>query len=90
MEEQYVHEQHSVHHILYHVIFCPKRRRKVLVGPVHDRLKTIIEQVAAENQWQIVRLAIQPDHVHLFIQTNPYTLPTDIPRLMKGRSSHLL
>jgi putative transposase len=90
MEEQYVHEQHSVHHILYHVIFCPKRRRKVLVGPVHDRLKTIIEQVAAENQWQIVRLAIQPDHVHVFIQANPYTLPTDIPRLIKGRSSHLL
>jgi putative transposase len=90
MEEQYVHEQHSVHHILYHIIFCPKRRRKVLVGPVHDRLKALIEQVAQENHWQIVRLAIQPDHVHVFIQTNPYTLPTDIPRLIKGRSSHEL
>jgi putative transposase len=90
MEEPYVHEQHSVHHLLSHIIFCPKRRRKVLVGPVHDRLKTIIEQVAEENHWQIVRLAIQPDHVHVFIQTNPSTLPTDIPRLIKGRSSHLL
>src|SRR5260370_41442468 len=90
MEDQYVHEQHTVHHILYHIIFCPKRRRKVLVGPVHDRLKAIIEQVAEENQWRIVRLAIQPDHVHLFIQANPYTLPTDIPRLIKGRSSHEL
>jgi putative transposase len=90
MEDQYVHEQHTVHHILYHIIFCPKRRRKVLMGPVHDRLKAIIEQVAEENQWQIVRLAIQSDHVHLFIQANPYTLPTDIPRLIKGRSSHEL
>src|SRR5260370_26106249 len=90
MEDQYVHEQHTVHHILYHIIFCPKRRRKVLVGPVHDRLKAIIEQVAEQNQWRIVRLAIQPDHVHLFIQANPYTLPTDIARLVKGRSSHLM
>lgn len=90
MEDQYVHEQHTVHHIRYHIIFCPKRRRKVLVGPVHDRLKAIIEQVAEQNQWRIVRLAIQPDHVHLFIQANPYTLPTDIPRLIKGRSSHEL
>ncbi len=90
MEEQYVHEQHTVHHILYHIIFCPKRRRKVLVGPVHERLKQIIEQVAEENNWQIVKLAIQPDHVHLFLQANPYTLPTDIPRLIKGRSSHEL
>jgi putative transposase len=90
MDHSYIHEQHTVHHILYHIIFCPKRRRKVLVGPVHDRLKQIIEQVAQEKSWQIVELAIHPDHVHLFIQTNPYTLPTDIPRLIKGRSSHEL
>ncbi|WP_201386455.1 IS200/IS605 family transposase [Ktedonobacter sp. SOSP1-85] len=90
MHEDYIHEQHAVHHILYHVIFCPKRRRKVLVGPVHDRLQQIIEEVAHEHQWQIVELAIQPDHVHLFIQTNPYTLPTDIARLIKGRSSHCM
>lgn len=54
---------------------------------MHDRLKEIIESVVKENAWQIERLAIQPDHVHLFIQTNPYTLPTDIARLIKGRSS---
>lgn len=88
--ELYIHEQHTVHHILYHVIFCPKRRRKILNGPVHDRLKQIIKQVADEYGWMIVELAIQPDHVHLFIQTNPYTVPTDIARLIKGRSSHEL
>jgi putative transposase len=90
MNETYIHEQHTVYHILYHIIFCPKRRRKVLVGPVHDRLKQIIEEVALEYEWTIERLAIQPDHVHLFIQSNPYTMPIDIARLMKGRSSHLL
>jgi putative transposase len=90
MDEKYVHEQHAVHHILYHIIFCPKRRRKVLVGPLHDRLKQIIEQVAEEQGWTVVELAIQPDHVHLFIQANPYTMPTEIARLIKGRSSHLL
>ena len=88
MDEKYIHEQHTVHHILYHIIFCPKRRKKVLVGQVADGLKQIIEEVAQGKGWQIVDLAIQPDHVHLFIQANPYTLPTDIARLMKGRSSH--
>jgi putative transposase len=61
-----------------------------LNGPVHDRLKEIIEQVANENDWQIIELAIQPDHVHLFIRTNPYILPTDIARLIKGCSSHFM
>jgi putative transposase len=89
-EEKYIHEQHTVHHILYHIIWCPKRRRKVLVEGVAERLGQIISEVALEYGWQIIRLAIQPDHVHVFIQSNPYTLPTDIPRLMKGRSSHEL
>ncbi len=89
-DENYIHEQHTVHHVLYHIIFCPKRRKKVLVGVVHNRLKQIIEEVTKENGWQVVEVAIQPDHVHLFIQANPYTLPTDIARLIKGRSSHEL
>ncbi len=84
----YKHEEHTIHLVVYHIIWCPKRRRKVLVGPVHDRLKLIIGEVAAEHAWEIVRLAIQPDHDHLFIRANPYTLPSDIPRLITGRSSH--
>jgi REP-associated tyrosine transposase len=77
-----------VHLIVYQIIFCPKRRRKVLQGKVAERLKQIIEEVAAENDWPILSLAIQPDHVHLFLQSNPYTEPSDIAHRIKGRSAH--
>lgn len=87
---EYEHESHSVHLIVYHSIFCPKRRRKVLIGPIHDRLKQIVQEVIEEHKWSVIELAIQPDHVHLFIRSNPYTLPTDIARLIKGRSAHVL
>lgn len=87
---EYQHEQHSVHQVVYHIIWCPKRRRTVLIGSVRTRLEQIIRAVAAEHDWTVIELAIQPDHVHLFIRTNPYTLPPDIPRLIKGRSSRLL
>ncbi len=90
MAHEYIYEQHTVHLVIYHIIWCPKRRRKVLVGPVHDRLKQIMQEVVDENGWSIIELAIQPDHIHLFVRSNPYTLPTDIARLIKGRSSHLL
>ena len=43
-----------------------------------------------KNEWEVIRLAIQSDQVHLFIRSNPYTLPTDSARLTKGRSSHVL
>jgi REP element-mobilizing transposase RayT len=62
--------------------------QKVLVGPVCDRLKQIIGEVVDEHDWQIISLMIHPDHVHLFKRTNPYTLPSDSPRFIKGRSSH--
>ena len=90
MRQEYIHEQQSVHLMISHLIWCPKRRRKVLVGPVRDRLERIIHEVADEHSWQIIELAIQPDHVHLFIRSNPYTLPTDMARLIKGRSAHHL
>ena len=86
----YQHDRHSVHLIVSHLIFCPKRRRRVLVGAVQKRLEQIIDEVITERGWHLLERAIQPDHVHLFVRTNPSTLPADIPRLIKGRSSHLL
>jgi putative transposase len=86
----YQHERHHVHLVVYHIIWCPKRRRKVLVGPVRDRLEQLLREVADEHGWQIIELAIQPDHVHLFLRGDPYTAPSDIARFMKGRSSRVL
>jgi putative transposase len=86
----YQHEQHTVHLIVYHIIWCPKRRRKVLQGKIAERLEQIIHEVCQEHEWRVIRLAIQPDHVHVFLRSNPYTLPTDIAHAIKGRSSHLL
>jgi putative transposase len=86
----YRHEQHSVHLIVYHIIWCPKRRRTVLQGNIAERFEQIIHEVAKENEWEAMQVALQPDHVHLFIRSNPSTLPTDIARLLKGRSSHVL
>jgi REP-associated tyrosine transposase len=87
---EYQHDRHSVHLIVYHRIFCLKMRRRVLVGSVQKRLQQIIGEVINEHRWQLIKLAIQPDHVHLFVRTNPSTLPSDIPRPIKGRSSRLL
>ena len=86
----YQHEQHTVHLIVYHIIWCPKRRRRILRGEIAQRLEQLVNQVATEHNWQVLNLSIQPDHVHLFIRSNPYILPTNIARRIKGRSSHVL
>src|SRR6266516_3432850 len=86
----YQHERHNVHLVVYHLIWCPKRRRKILVGEIKARLEQLICEVSSEHGWTILELAIQPDHVHLFLRGDPYTAPSDIARLFKGRSSRVL
>jgi putative transposase len=86
----YLHEQHTLHLMVYHIIWWPKRRRRILRGEIAQRLEQLVNEVAVAHNWQVLNLSIQPDHVHLFIRSNPYTLPTDIARLIKGRSSHVL
>ncbi|HKI70627.1 MAG TPA: IS200/IS605 family transposase [Verrucomicrobiae bacterium] len=84
------HANHSVYQINYHFVWIPKRRKKILVGAVAQRLNTICEAVAQERGWRILSLAIQPDHVHLFIEATPRERPHEIVRAFKGRSSRIL
>ena len=90
MALDYKHDTHRVHLLLYHIVWCPKRRKPVLVGAIAERLSRILNDVASENGWDIKHLAIMPDHVHLFVRANP-TIPVhNVVRLLKGRSSRLL
>ena len=40
----YQHDEHQVHLIVYHLIWCPKRRRKVLVNQIGSRCEDLIRQ----------------------------------------------
>jgi len=74
----------------YHLVWCPKRLKSVLVGEVKERLKQIIHQVADELGINVLELAINPDHIHLFISAYP-TIPVHkIVKRIKGRSSNIL
>lgn len=81
---------HAVYQVCYHFVWIPKRRKKVLVNTVANRLSEICNEVAQEHGWTILRLAIQPDHVHLFVEATPKEAPHEIVRAFKGRSSRIL
>ena len=74
----------------YHVVFCPKYRRKVLVDGVDVRLKEIVVQVAAELRVDILELEVMPDHVHILCEVDPQFGIHKFVRRAKGRSSRLL
>ncbi len=74
----------------YHVVWCPKYRRKVLVQPVDERLKAILHQVCQEHDVILEAIEVMPDHVHLLCNVDPQFGIHRLVRLMKGRSSRLL
>ena len=80
----------SVFNLSYHLIWCPKYRRKVLVGEIKTRLTELIYEKASELEIEIVELNIQPDHVHIFIKTKPIHAPQFVVGQIKGYSSRIL
>ena len=55
----------------YHVVFCPKYRRKVLVPPIDERLKVIILETVEKWGQTLIEMEVMPDHVHLLLGCDP-------------------
>lgn len=74
----------------YHVVWCPKYRRSVLVDGIDIRLKEIIEEVCREHNFDLIEMEVMPDHVHLLLEVDPqYGIHRAI-KAIKGKSSRLL
>lgn len=87
---EYTRDEHRVHLIVYHLIWCPKRRKPVLKGNVASACETIIRDRCETMGWNIINLAIQSDHIHLFVRAFPSTSAAEIVRELKGVTSHQL
>lgn len=86
----YVHKKGLVYKNQYHIIFCPKYRRKVLINGIDGRLKEILYDIAEEIDVEIKALEVMPDHVHMFIEFDPRINLHNVVKRLKGRSSHIL
>ena len=86
----YVHKKGLVYKNQYHIIFCPKYRRKVLINGIDERLKEILYDIAEEINVEIMTLEVMPDHVHMFIEFDPRINLHNVVKRLKGRSSHIL
>ena len=86
----YKSNRNVVYSCKYHVVWCPKYRRKVLVNGVDSRLKELIIQICQEIQVEIIEMEIMPDHVHLLIEVDPQFGIHKAIKLIKGRTSRIL
>lgn len=87
---EYRSNNNVVYSCKYHVVWCPKYRRKVLVGAISERLKELIEQKCSEIKADIIEMEILPDHVHLLMEVDPQFGINKAVRSIKGYTSSVL
>ena len=90
MPHGYDHSETSVHYMNYHFVWCPKYRRRVLAGEIKNVLDGLIRKKVVELESEVLSLVIAPDHVHLFVKTNPRIAPNKLVGMVKGFTSHEL
>lgn len=80
----------AVYNVSYHIIWCPKYRRKVLVGDVEKRLKKLLKDKADQLGITIENMEVMPDHLHLFVKASTIEAPHYIVQQFKGYTSRIL
>jgi putative transposase len=84
MALKYWNGAHTKHRLMYHVVWLPKYRKKVLQTNVKRRLKTLFCETTKLNQWWIEELKIKDDHVHMLIQIHTNEKISNVIRILKG------
>lgn len=74
----------------YHIVWCPKYRKKVLVGAVEKRLKQIVKEVSTELKCDLIEIECDKDHIHLLVEVDPQFGVHKYVKRVKGRSSKIL
>lgn len=74
----------------FHVVWCPKYRRRVLGGRIEERLKQLVREVVEEKGAWLVALEVMPDHVHLLVEVGPQYGIHRLVKAIKGRTSRVL
>ncbi len=85
---EYRSNNNVVYSCKYHVVFCPKYRRRVLVDGVDERFREIAQQVADEMRFDIIEMEVMPDHVHMLLEVDPQLGIHKAVKRIKGRTSH--
>jgi len=90
MSDRFNYHSHCVFNLGYHIIWCPKYRRKLLQWGIDERLKILLVEKATRMGCRIEQMEAMPDHVHIFIKTPPTLAIDTLVQGLKGYTSYVL
>jgi len=90
MDNQLHRSPHCVYSINYHLVWIPRYRKKVLGGPIADRLKILLAEIASQSGFELLAVEVMSDQVHWFVSARPKFSSAEVVRYFKGISSRRL
>ena len=84
------HGRRCVYSIQYHLVWCVKYRQKILNGDLDNALKESLLKIAKDNEFSIVQMETDEDHIHLLIECSPQHYIPDLVKALKGVSARIL
>jgi putative transposase len=81
---------HTKHRHMYHIVWVPKYRKRLMEGAIAQRIDELLRECAEVNRWEIHELNIQPDHVHMLVQMRPNISVSYAVQQFKGGSSKVI
>jgi putative transposase len=81
---------HTKTDLKVNLIWIPKYRKRVLLGPVAVRVRDVLRQSALEHEIDIITGKVASDHVHLFISYRPTQEISKIIQWLKGINSRIM
>lgn len=79
-----------VYSLQYHIVWCVKYRRKIITSTVEKSLLSIINKIADDNNFKIIEMNTDMDHIHLLIDCSPQHYIPNVMKALKGVSARLL
>ena len=76
--------------MIYHIVWIPKFRKRLLDNKIKERLRELFYECALVNNWEIIEMAIEVDHIHAMLQLPPKISISKVVQLFKGGSSKII
>ena len=74
----------------YHIVFIPKKRKKVIYGSLRKFLGEIFHELAKRKDCKILEGHLMRDHVHICISIPPKYSVSNVVGYLKGKAAILI
>ncbi len=74
----------------YHIVFIPKYRRKAIYGKLRSDIGSILRQLCAYKDVEIIEAHAMTDHIHMLVKIPPKLSVSAFMGYLKGKSSLMI